>query len=306
MTTSYFSTVATAAVVSCIDAPPAGDIPATSFENMGTALLIDSDNTEDITTLTHRIAHGKAIIQQKKDECDAVQSQLADAIGEEEARALLVKVASDPSAFLDDKRRLVREAAYALQAADNSEADVIKTEQTLADINLTVPELKAMMVKREAEMYADMETQMAAMREEMESKLSTMRAEMAEKMSGLEDIVSRVSALERCSGFKPNTRYHHDHGAWNAVQCASNHAPGSYMRLVYMQRTLNGQAKSQQAHGTSRWDFLGGPAGQKQIKDEIDKLLREERQRGIGPSHELTREGGTPQKVEQIRAELGV
>ena len=161
-----------------------------ALENLGrvmaTGIRPPPPDGDQVAVLSHRIAQGTNLAAQKREEVAQLEAQIADAIGEDEARALFSTIATEPSDFLADKRRLVREAAQAQQAANNAEADAAQAKQLLDDIHLTVPELKALMVERERELHNQMETQFEVMRKEMESRLAAM-----------ETLESRLAAMER-------------------------------------------------------------------------------------------------------------
>ena len=172
-----------------------------ALENLGRVMDTETPppppGGDQVAVLSHRIAQGTSLAAQKRDEFAQLQAQIADAIGEDEARALFTTIAEDPSGFLADKRRLVREAAQARQAANNAEADAAQAKQLLDDIHLTAnaeaeaahakqvlndihPELKELMVRE--------------LRKEMEKDMNEMNMRL-QKMEALMDEVVNVLAL---------------------------------------------------------------------------------------------------------------
>ena len=168
-----------------------------ALENLGRVMDTETPppppGGDQVAVLSHRIAQGTSLAAQKRDEFAQLQAQIADAIGEDEARALFTTIAEDPSGFLADKRRLVREAAQARQAVNNAEADAAQAKQHLDDIHLTVPELKAMMVARERELRQEMDTQFSAMRETMETETNVRLQKMEALMNAREKMETETS-----------------------------------------------------------------------------------------------------------------
>ena len=206
------------------DETKGGEVPVASaiaagydaaLENLGrvmtTGIPPPPPDGDQVAVLSHRIAQGTNLAAQKREEVAQLEAQIADAIGEDEARALFSTIATEPSDFLADKRRLVREAAQAQQAANNAEADVAQAKQLLDDIHLTVPELKALMVERERELHNKMETQFEVMRKEMESRLAAMEA-MESRLAAMENGMAEIW-IQWDGGhkpFPPHTQYRYE------------------------------------------------------------------------------------------------
>jgi hypothetical protein len=106
-------------------------------------------------------------------------AQVAEFTGQEEAEALLAAVEADFHSRLESTNLFEKRLAVAVRDREDARANLAVAEEVVRDVDLSVAELKALMVRREGELRTEMNERLSAMRAEIDATIARLEADHA-------------------------------------------------------------------------------------------------------------------------------